>query len=174
MIINGQNVQIIASTSGTGKTTLAKQNKNFVDIDREKMFCKYPDLPRDINETQIEKLKGESHKKSKDYPENFIKLFFKMIDEGKNLLVVPEPFIMGIISGHNLPYVLVYPSIECKKEYSKRMLNRGNSREFAGWFSDYYDKYYLDNENDMMAVKKIKLMPGQYLSDIIETLDKDL
>lgn len=170
MIINGKNIQIFACSSGTGKTTFAKKNLNFIDLDKEKFFCKHPDIPRTIDDEQLEKLKCKVINKSKDYPKNYINLIKKYLAEDKNLLVVPEPLIMSIIEENDLPYVLIYPDITCKEEYKKRMMSRGNSKEFAGWFDMFYDRYFMDNENNTKACMKIKLQSGEFVEDAIKRL----
>ncbi len=171
MKINGKNVQIFACSSGTGKTWLARQNSDFVDIDREKFLCKYPELDKNISDKEIEKLKDKVKTKSKDFPENFIKRIHDLIARGKNLLVVPEPLIMDIIHKNNWGYVLIYPDKDCKNEYTKRVLERGNSKEFAMWHDMFFDMYFMQCEKDDKAIMKIKLKPGEFLSDVVFKLE---
>lgn len=170
MIIDGKQIQVFACAAGTGKTTLSRMNSDFVDVDREKYFCKYPELDRSLSDREIENIKDLVMKKNKEFPENFFTQIQNWLDDGKNLLVVPEPLIMEFINKNNLPYILIYPEANCKQIYKNNMLNRGNSVEFTNWFNMFFDKYLSDHENDTKAFKKIKLRKGEYLSDVINSL----
>lgn len=170
MVINGQEINVFACSSGTGKTYLADKDNRFVDLDREKYECKYLHLKKNLSNVEIEQLKDKVLVKNPEFPENFVKRIFQLLKNGKTLLVVPEPLIMDILKRYNLKYVLIYPSKDCKNEYKERLLKRGNSEEFIGWYDMFFDKYYNQNMADTDAVLKIEMAPGEYLEDVIKRL----
>lgn len=172
MNINGEEIKIFMCASGTGKTTLAKSDEGFIDIDRFKYVYKYPCVSKDISENEIEKIKDKVMQKSKDFPDNFLNFIEKQFNEGKNLLVVPEPLIIDFIREKGWKYVLVYPGSECKEVYRQRLRGRGNSEEFLMWHDMFFDKYLEQYENDKNAFIKIKLKPNEFLIDAINQLKK--
>ena len=78
---------------------------------------------------------------------------------------------MDIIKENKWPYVLIYPDLTCKEEYRQRFINRGNSIEFCRWHDMFFDKYYYQSEADNKAFIKIKMQPGEFVSDIITQLE---
>lgn len=170
MKIKGQKIQIFACFSGTGKTFYAKHNNDYIDVDKEKYMCKYSDITKETSDLDIELLKDKVKRKSKDYPTNFINKIIEYYEQGKFLLVVPEPLIMEIIHKNNWPYVLIYPEKLCKEEYRDRIEKRGNSKEFLMWHDMFFDQYIDKCEGDDHAILKIKLKSGEFLTDAMEKI----
>ena len=61
--------------------------KGDVDVDRYKYLCKFPFLPIDISEEEIERLKDKVLQKSKEYPNNFFQFMEDQYKKGKNLWI---------------------------------------------------------------------------------------
>ena len=76
---------------------------------------------------------------------------------------------MDYVIKNKLKYCLVYPSINCRKEYINRMKKRGNSDKFIEEMTNekIWNYYYERNKNDIKPNFKIELQEGEYLSDII-------
>ena len=68
-----------------------------------------------------------------------------------------------------IDYYLVYPKRELKDEYRNRAIGRNSSDDFVEGFFSRWDEYISDCEKNTYA-KKIVLLSGEYLSDVIDRI----
>ena len=96
-----------------------------------------------------------------------------MAESGKTLFVPPDFRLRDWLREKDIPYLLCYPenSLEAKKAYHKRFLNRGNSEDFIDIFIGKWDSFIDKLENDWYG-EHIIMKPDQFLSDVIKT-DRD-
>lgn len=92
----------------------------------------------------------------------------KEIKNDKIILLSYNKDLLDYVITNNLKYCLVYPNINCREEYIKRMKSRGNPNNFieAMTNENIWNYYYNENKNDKKPHFKIELNSGQYLSDI--------
>ena len=71
-----------------------------------------------------------------------------------------------------IPFVLVYPNRELKDEYIQRYKERGNNDAFVDLLEKNWDNWMDEmdsmNPQEGQSLYKIKLGPGQYLTDVID------
>ena len=65
-----------------------------------------------------------------------------------------------------IPFVLCYPSRDCKAEYIGRYRNRGSGDGFVALVESHWDEWLEQLENDAKAFRHFVLQAGQYASDI--------
>ena len=163
--MNKKLYDIIVCGPAVGKTYLSKNDSRFIDLDQIKAKYKY-DI---INEDEFEKNKLNRgkiiHNDSFEYALNILN---KEIKNDKIILLSFNKELLDYIIKNNLKYCLVYPNINCRNEYIKRMKNRGNPDQFieAMTNENIWNYYYNQNKNDKKPYCKIELNSEQYLSDI--------
>ena len=157
---------IIICGPAVGKTYLSKIDSRFIDLDQMKAQYKY----NIINEEDFEKNKLNRGKIiNNDSFEYSINILENEIKNDKIVLLSFNKEILDYVIKNKLKYCLVYPSINCRKEYINRMKKRGNSDKFIEEMTNekIWNYYYDRNKNDIKPNFKIELREGEYLSDII-------
>ena len=68
-----------------------------------------------------------------------------------------------------IPFTLVYPSLEMKDEYIQRYINRGSNEQFVTLLKANYESWIQEL---MMQTncKHVVLETGQYLSDVMKDI----
>lgn len=129
------NCRIICGFAGIGKSTLAKNKANYVDL--------------------------ESTPFDKDW-DRYIKVAVHMANNGYTVLMSCHKELREKLHSKNVCYLLALPSKDSKDEYIQRYKNRKNTEEFIQLLSDnWYDfldvlphekvlivKDYLENEKE--------------------------
>ena len=161
------NCNLIVAGPATGKTYLASNDKRFVDLDGERAAYKYGFSS--ISELEVERSKGE---RGEVVNGDSLQYITRMIDE-----VIRDKRI-GLLSYHedildyvwkkNIPYCLVYASLDSREEYIRRMRKRGNSLDFIKNMTDkdIWKKFYEKDLLDTKVTYKIELGKNKYLFDI--------
>lgn len=161
------NCNIILCGPAIGKTYLSKIDNRFIDIDGLKADYKY-NLHNLSDEAKEKGKLNRGEIVNKDSTNYAINLLKETIKNNKIALITYHKKIINYIIENNIPYCLVYADIEQKEEYINRMKKRGNSEEFIKEMTDEktWKEFFYQNESDSKPTYKIKLKPGQYLSDI--------
>lgn len=159
-------LRIFVCTPATGKTYLEKNYDCFVDMDALKAKYKYGNL----SEKEIELYKG-NHEKF-DIKRGSIKYISDQIDwylknTDKILLFAPNPQIVEVINNKQLPYCLVYTSLDTLEEIKERMRVRGNQENFIKSMTDPFEYFFTDHSQDTRPAIKVILNKGEHLSDLI-------
>ncbi len=163
---NLENIQVFLCSSGTGKSYLAKHNKNFVDMDIIKTKCHY-NLSSELKDDEIESLKSSGNLEiNKNYPLNYLNVITAYLKEGKKLLLVPSKLELDYLKENKVDFCLIFPSPDCEEEYFKRFLKRGNSEKFSKEVSARISRFYEENLK-IDAKFKIILKKGEFLTDIL-------
>lgn len=156
---------IIAAYVGTGKSTLAKERKEILDL------CSMPYqyfLPRGYN---------QENEAAKAAPYLVLDPFFwKMYDlailegirEYKHVLIPPDLFtLFRLLHNYGIKAIVCYPEKTAKKEYKRRYDARGNTEDFKKIFIGQWD----DRINSLAsgsAWKCCEMKEGEYLSEVLE------
>ncbi len=161
--------KVILCGPGVGKSYLAERDNRFVDVDEIKSKYRYNSF--DLTRDEIEKLKHTNRQTvNKDYIDYSIKLINDAIANNKIVLISFHKEIVDYIRNNNIKYCVVYPSLDSRNEYIKRLRDRGNNEEFIQLMTnkEAWEGFYDKDKNDPYAAYKIELKSGEYLSDIID------
>ena len=162
-----KNIRVFVCVPGVGKTYLQKMDNRFVDMDAKRALYKYGET----DDSGLEKSKGNRGATvNKDYNEYMLKEFRRYLKEtDKILLFAPNPQMVQMIIDENVPYWLVYHSLDCVEEYKQRMRDRGNLENFIESMlgDEIIKQFHKENVSDTRPAYKIELKQKQYLSDVI-------
>lgn len=121
---------VIFAYPGSGKTTLAMKNKNFIDL--EVSAFKYPE--KDLSYSEKEKLKSSKRKiTNKSYVKDYIEEVFRLHKEDKQVLTAVTflPAILFILLVNlDFDWHIYIPKLHHLKEYLRRYTERGNLSRF--------------------------------------------
>ena len=142
--------KVYSAFPGVGKTTYFNTtNKNVWDSDSSKFDKKH-------------------------FPENYIEHIKSGLDNESvdKILVSSHKDVRDALVKNGISFVLVYPDRSLKDEYIQRYKDRGNNDAFVKLLDDNWDTW-MDEMDGMEAPKgqtlyKVKLGPGQYLTDVID------
>jgi hypothetical protein len=79
--------------------------------------------------------------------------------------------ILETLKNCNISYFRVVPDVSCKEEYIERMKLRGNNEQFIQKMAEHFEEYVNNNAQDEYAENVYTLQQGQYLLDLLKTLD---
>lgn len=139
---------IILGFPGVGKSTLA-QKEGYQDSDSS-LFSWAP----------------TSRTRHPEWPDNYL----DHLEEAAKFKVVLASTHAEVRKGlvaRGIPFTLVYPSLEMKREYIQRYVDRGSSAEFIELLESQYEKWIRELMNQE-GCEHFVLTSGQYLSDILE------
>ncbi len=162
-----KDIRVFVCVPGVGKTSLCEQDERFVDMDCIKCRHKYAleNSPKEV----VENLKGHyGNAVRKDTNEYMEKLTLDMLhNTDKILLFAPNPKMVEMIYRNNIPYCLVYHTLDCVDEYKDRMRKRGNDEQFIENMlgEGVIYNFYKDSTTDTRPTHKIELQRGEYLAD---------
>ncbi len=147
-----------------GKTTLAKMDLKFVDMDKLKSMHKYG-----INEINHEKTKGLKNKPiiNHDSVSYIHQKTEEFMHEDKILLFNSKEENIRYFTDENIPFCLVYFHPDRLYELKEKMIERGNNDTFISGFTDETQlEYYNIHRDDKRPSYKIELQSNEYLADI--------
>ena len=161
------NCSVILCGPAIGKTYLAMHDDRFVDIDGERAKYKYNIQEQSYDDFE----KGKSNRGkvvNNDSLEYAINLLNETIKNNKIALISYQKEILEYVINNNIDYCLVYADISLREEYAKRMLDRGNPKQFVDSMTneEVWEQFFNIDDNDDKAKYKLKLQKGQYLSDV--------
>ena len=154
---------VIMAFSGVGKTTVAKKYSHVIDLESSFYEWKYE------GEIDVEAMKGVPHReKNLAWPNNYILDIKKYYELGEIVLIGMNALIREKLEEEQIPYVIVFPSIECKEKYIQKYRDRGNSIEFIKrretrfeeWVQEFMqlpqEKWILNNNQTLEDILKLK------------------
>jgi hypothetical protein len=86
------------------------------------------------------------------------------------ILISTEPDGLKLLEKEGFDITLVYPENELRNEYLDRYIERDSPYEFIGTFMKHWN-IWIDELKEQKYCNHIVLKEGQYLSDIIPTLN---
>ena len=142
-----------------------------------KVYSAFPGVGKTtyFNTTDRNVLDSDSSKfDKKHFPDNYIDHIERNVQDPKvdKILVSSHKDVRDALLKKGIPFVLVYPNREIKDEYIQRYKDRGNNDSFVDLLEKNWDNW-MDEMDQMEAPKgqtlyKVKLGPGQYLTDVID------
>lgn len=143
---------IISGFPGVGKTSLCSKSSELKVLDSDSSSFSWADKSK--------------QKRSPNWPQNYIDHIQDQIIKNDLILVSSHKEVRSELVNTDIPFVLVYPSLEMKEEYIQRYINRGNEDAFVKLLEANYDKW-ITELMEQKGCTHVVLKPGQYLSDII-------
>lgn len=102
-----------------------------------------------------------------NFPENYIAHIKEKITEGYARIFVSSHFsVREALVLHNIPFVLIYPSLELKEEYLERYKNRGNNENFILQVSKNWENWIEELKNQK-GCYHIILRSNQFVSQVV-------
>jgi hypothetical protein len=100
------------------------------------------------------------------FPQNYIEHIKSNLGKVDIIMVSSHKEVRDELVKNRIPFTLVYPSHEIKKEYIQRYIDRGNTSTFVDLLNKNWDSWINELEAQE-GCNKIELKEGQYLSDVI-------
>jgi len=171
MKFNNIEFDAVVATPGCGKSYLCdKYPKIFVDVDEERLRCKYI-VPENITRAELEETKGnryfERRAKHDEYIANLYEKLDNYLKEGKVLIAAPHPEAVDYLMSRGIKYCFVYPKADMKEEINQRFISRNNPAEFVKDNNDMFDEWLISNRADTRPAVHYEFGKGEYLEDII-------
>lgn len=144
---------------------------------KTKVYSAFPGVGKTtyFNSTDRNVLDSDSSKfDKKNFPTNYIEHIERNIEDPKvdKILVSSHKDVRDALVKKGIPFVLVYPDRSLKDEYIKRYKNRGNNDAFVELLEKNWDMWMDEmdgmNPQEGQSLYKVKLGPGQYLTDVID------
>jgi len=151
--------KIIAAFPGCGKSSFFRQ---------------YPDLCLDSDSSNWSWLIGKDGLKERhpEFPENYIKHIKENLGKVKWIFVSSHDSVRDALIENQLPFYLVYPSIDRKDEFLENYINRGNDDHFIQLLNNNFEKWVNDCSNTNSPFCMRVCMIDGYLIDELETICK--
>ena len=109
--------RVIAAYAGTGKTTAAERYPgavvDFVSMPYKYILCPLPPGA----ESEAGKAEPENVLRG-GWPWNYVDALQEFMEEGKVLLIPPDPFVLRLLRAKRIPYTLCYPRKSAKETLS--------------------------------------------------------
>lgn len=151
---------IIGGYKAIGKTTLAKEYENVIDL--ESSNYEYV-LDEELKKLSIEERKGlKTRKKNKDYPLNYYNKIIEESNNGKIVLFACKKEIVDLLNENKKEYYIVYPKENMLDEIIERSKKRGNNEQFTSRIREVYQNDYPYNSKNIIWLEK-----GEYLKDVL-------
>ncbi len=100
------------------------------------------------------------------FPQNYIEHIKSNIGKVDIIMVSSHKEVRDALVENEIPFTLVYPSIEIKDEYIKRYIDRGNTGSFVELLNKNWE-LWLNELEEQIGCDKIRLKESQYISDVI-------
>lgn len=148
-----------------GKTTVCKKFDNFIDLESSDYHWLFTEEQLKMS---VEERKGIDKVKNPAWPQNY----FEAIDNARKKYDYIFVAFAGIeyCQKNDIKYMRIYPSIDQKNDYLKRMKNRGNSDDFLEKMAKNFEDYINGCIDDKRAIK-IEMQKGEYLEDCLKRLN---
>lgn len=165
--------KIISAFPGCGKTTFWKKYSMYYKVNRNlegKFYIGSKILDSDSSLfSWIYDDNGKTNERNPDFPNNYIKHIKDNIKNEDIIFISSHKVVRDALRENNIPYYLIYPTIDMKDEWIKRFIKRGNGHEFIDFQRTHYEEFIKEMEQETFP-KHIKLSkPNMGIDkDIIE------
>lgn len=158
-----KNAVIISAFAGVGKTSLVKKYPNIIDL--ESSDYKWIYYNKKIKSMNKEKRKGITKRTlNPAWPTNYLEEIKKQTLKYDLVLISQSKDIRNCLQKNKIKFYVFFPSKECKEEYIKRYIARGNNECFIKKINDNYDRWINDLEKEE---NKIILHSNENLEQIL-------
>lgn len=148
--VQGGFVYVVAAFSGTGKTEMARQYPEIVDLD------------------------SSLYGKTEGWVERYVRAIRFHGYNRSPVFVSTHPPVLQALQAAGVPFILAYPDPQLREEYRQRYLQRagtgGLMQRDEGWFARLMMQIWDQCMSDLTGFEhtpRIVLNTGEYLSDRI-------
>lgn len=106
--------------------------------------------------------------KSPNFPNNYIEHIKRSALVNDVVLVSSHKVVRDALNEHNIPFISVTPSIDCKEEYLQRYKDRGSPQEFVDLLDTNWTNWIEDI--NQTSTTRVELPKGTYLSDSLKDI----
>ncbi len=149
-LLDNKRAIIISGFAGIGKTGLVEHDSFY---EGKKIF--------DLSSSYFRKNEG--------WEKNYCDIVESISKEYDYIFISNHKQVVDEMLKRGLKFYIVYPMQNCRDEYVRRFIERGNSEEYITKFIKNWDRFISELDN-VKSENKIKLRSGQYLSDVIGRL----
>lgn len=100
-----------------------------------------------------------------EFPANYIKHIQEKTAEGYTILASSHDTVRKALVEAGIPFVLVYPRLECRDEYLRRYQKRGSPQAFIDLLADNFNKW-IDGCLQQKRCAHYVLRSGEYLPSL--------
>jgi hypothetical protein len=160
----GCTTQFVSGFPGVGKTTYCKEANEGswgplgLCIDSDSSH--YSWLPELVDGKRV---------RDPDFPNNYMSHIFDTIGDVETVLISSHEIVRKAMTLNDLPFFLVYPDRDSKKEYIERYVARKSPEGFITLLDKEWDNWITDCENQTGCSHYI-LRESQYLSDVMHII----
>ena len=83
-----------------------------------------------------------------DFPNNYITHIKSLIGKKKYIFVSSHKVVRDALKEENIPYTLVFPTVERKEEFLSNYKKRGNTESFIKLLEDNFEQWVIECENE--------------------------
>ncbi|MFD1902789.1 hypothetical protein GQR36_26890 [Enterococcus termitis] len=124
-----------------GKTTLAQDNPNIIDLETLKYEWIYDDVAKDWHDEEL-KGRDDVRKRNPDFPKNYVDFLEKQTEEQIMILCPTNELVIDELIDRGYSYTAIYPSKKAfEKYYLDRFNERGNSKVFIDMLTLNFEEY---------------------------------
>lgn len=101
-----------------------------------------------------------------NFPANYIEHIQEHMGWVNDILVSSHKDVRNALVDAEIPFTLIFPDIDDKKEYVQRYVDRGSPEALINLINQNWNDWILDCQNQKNCTL-IQLEPGQFLSDVM-------
>lgn len=156
---------IISAFSGAGKSYLAKQYTDIIDLEPMDYHWIYED---DLKRLDCEKRKRNQNRiLNPAWTKNYIDDILLYDEEYNIVLISGDDHIVSLLDKQGILCYNIYPSVNQKQDYIKRYMERGNSKEYIDFWNENFEQIIIGKQIHMY---NIEMMDGEYLEDTLRRI----
>jgi hypothetical protein len=96
---------------------------------------------------------NKTNERNPDFPNNYIRHIKKHMETDDIIFVSSHKVVRDALKENDIPYILIYPSINMKDEWIRRFKERGNDKSFIEFQKDHWDEFITDMMNETYPEK---------------------
>lgn len=98
-----------------------------------------------------------------NFPKNYIEHIKSNIGDADIIFISSHLEVRDALRKENIPFHIMYPSIDRKEEFLKNYKDRGNGKNFIKNLKDNFERFINEIENEDFDGEKIKLIDGDFI-----------
>lgn len=158
-----KNTIVISAFPACGKTNKVKNYnyKPYIMLDSDSSNFSWTEDENDNN----------TKTRNPEFPNNYIEHIKENIGKVDVIFVSSHKDVRKALRDNGIKYFMVYPTLDMKEEFLKRMKDRGNNEQFIKLFEDKFEDFVNEIEQECEEVNdtsKMKSIGGYYHAPCME------
>lgn len=96
---------------------------------------------------------NKTDKRNPEFPHNYIRHIKEHMDKEDIIFVSSHKIVREALKEENIPYYLIYPRKDMKREWMRRFKERGNNEAFIKFQDEHWDEFIDDMESETYPTK---------------------